>query len=293
MSVDFMGKKILVFLSLFVVPTFCWAVGNDSCTNPKEYTIDKRCYVTEEQKSQKPYNAVVSLKKGFCTGTIVNINDVAYVYTAKHCVDNDEDNEPDDKIVVRLQNGLNFYAYKDNVGDYMLETHDNRSGDWAIYRMKKSVNELPFVYIIHNSGSYHVRLVEYGTLKVLSDAEIAEFRRLYLDYLDAVVGPDRNASYKYGYSHFAPGVDAKNDYVKQFINAMSQETIARFFKDNFNLKVSECYYQEGKEKGCQTWSGASGSGIFDDDDIIRGVHTTGTEFIGGKNHALGVGSVKL
>lgn len=288
-----MGKKILVFLSLFVVPTFCWAFGDDSCTNPKEYTIDKRCYVTDEQKSQKPYNAIVSLKKGFCTGTIVNINDVAYVYTAKHCVDNDGDNEPDDKIVVKLQNGLNFYAYKDNVGDYMFETHGSRSGDWAIYRMKKSVKELPFVNIRHNGGNYHARLVGYGTLKVLSDLEIAEFRRLYLEYLDAVVGPDRYASYKYGYSLFNPGVDAKNEYVKQFINDMDQETAARFFKDNKRLKESSCYYNNGKEVNCQTWGGGSGSGIFDDDDIIRGVHTTGTKIIGGKKHALGVDSVRL
>ena len=281
----------LFLLVLFLLPTF--SMAHDSCTNPKEYTIDKRCYVTEEQKSQTPYNAVVSLKKGFCTGTIVNINDVAYVYTAKHCVDNDGDNEPDDRIVVGLQSGLNFYAYKDNVGDYVLGTQGNRSGDWAIYRMNKSVNELPFVYIRHNSGSYHVRLIGYGTLKVLSDLEIAEFRRLYLNYLDVVVGPDRNASYKYGYSHFNLEVDAKNAYVKQFINSMSQENIERFFKDNFNLKVSNCYYQDGKEKDCQTWGGASGSGIFDDDDIIRGVHTTGTKTISGKKHAFGVDSVKL
>ena len=33
----------------------------DHCTNPTEYTIDRRCYVTDKQKQQKPYNAVVEV----------------------------------------------------------------------------------------------------------------------------------------------------------------------------------------------------------------------------------------
>lgn len=280
----------LFFSLLCLVPHFCWA--GDHCTNPKEYTIDKRCYVSEEQKQQKPYIAVVSLKKNLCTGTIVNIDGVAYVFTAKHCVDNDDDNEPDDKIVVKLQNGINFYAYKDNVGDYDFETHGNRTGDWAVYRMKKSIDELPFVYMNDDDGIYSVRVVGYGTLKVLSDLEISEFRRLYLDYLKDSFWKDINVSYKYGYSFFSPEVDGKNRYVKQFINDMSQENKKKFFKDNQQLKFSDCYYKNGKEVGCQTWSGNSGGGIFDD-EVIKGVHTTGTRVIGGKEHALGVGNIKL
>lgn len=283
-------KKIFL-VALIFMPTLAGA--NDNCTNPKEYTIDKRCYVTEEQKLQKPYSAVVSLNKGLCTGTIVNVNDVAYVFTAKHCVDENEDNEPDDKIVVRLQTGINFYAYKHNVGNYDFETHANRSGDWAVYRMKKSVKDLPFVYRNSDVGDYNVRLVGYGALKVLSDSEITEFRRIYLDYLNDTVGSDGNASYKHGYSHFNPVVDGKNGYVRLFINNMSQENGERFFKDNNRLKFSNCYYKNGKETGCQTWGGSSGGGIFDDSDAIRGIHTTGTKIIGGKNHALGVGSIKL
>ena len=284
-------KRIVLSLFFLILPVVSWAA--DSCTNPKDYTVDKRCYVTEEQKKMKPYNAVVSLKKSLCTGTIVNIDNKPYVFTVKHCVDNDGDNEPDEKIVVKLQDGISFYAYKDNVGDYDLKTHGNRSGDWAVYSMKKSIDELPFVYINSDDGEFHVRVVGYGTLKVLSDSEISEFRQLYLDYLDETVGKDRNVSYKYGYSFFSPEIDGKNRYVKQFINDLSQENRKKFFKDNQQLKYSDCYYKNGKEIGCQTWSGSSGGGIFDDNDVIKGVHTTGTRAIGGREHAFGAGNIKL
>lgn len=293
MSSDFMGKKIFVFLSLFVVPNFCWAAGNDYCTNPKDYTIDKRCYVTEEQKLQKPYNAVVSLRQDLCTGTIVNVNNVPYVFTAKHCTDVDKDKNADDILVAKLQDGTSFNVYKNNVGSYDLETRDNRYGDWAIYRVDKSINEVPSVVMNRDAGNYNVRVVGYGTLKIMSDAEIVEFRQLYLDYLDNTVGDARNASYMYGYSQFSPVVDTKNVHVKQFIKNMDVKQKYKFFKDNTKLKESNCYYNNGKEVNCQTWGGSSGGGIFDNNGVIKGIHTSGTKTIGGKNHALGVGSIKL
>ena len=66
-----MKKYITISLLLFV-PFMSMAA--DHCTNPKEYTVDKRCYVTDEQKKEKPYNAVVALIDNvdpYFTGTIV------------------------------------------------------------------------------------------------------------------------------------------------------------------------------------------------------------------------------
>ena len=51
-----------------------FVLSADSCTNPSEYTIDRRCYVTDKQKQQKPYNATVGLIDVdgyiYCTGTL-------------------------------------------------------------------------------------------------------------------------------------------------------------------------------------------------------------------------------
>lgn len=283
------NKIFLLFL--YFIPQFCGA--NDRCTNPKEYTIDKRCYVTEEQKQEKPYNAVVSINWYACTGTIVNIDNVPQVFTAKHCTDKDKDGKSDDTLVASLQDGRNIRIYKDDVGDYNFDTHDNNLGDWAKYHMNREINEVPFVHMSSDEGNYHVKLIGYSTLKILSDSDINEFRRLYLDYLDEKIGKDRNTSYKYGYSHFAPAVITKNRYVKQFIEDMSPEQKAKFFKDSKNLKVSDCHYNQGREVDCQTWGGSSGAGIFDDNGVIRGIHTIGIKKIGGKKHALGTGSIKL
>ncbi len=293
MSSDFMGKKIFVFLSLFIVPNFCWAAGNDSCTNSKDYTIDKRCYVTDEQKKEKPYNATVLVKGTPCAGTIVNEKNALYMITAKHCTDSDTDNVSDDVLSVESQNGEVFNVYKSHVGSYDLDTHDNKIGDWAVYVLDKKMTGIPYVYMNREGGKYHVRVVGYGNLKVMSDKDIKDFRQLYLDYLNKNFYDATNNPHKYGYSHFVSTIDAKNDYVKEFINKMPEDQQARFFKDNLRLKVSNCYYEDGKEVGCQTWSGTSGGGIFDDNDVIRGFHTAGTKNIGGKKHALGGGSIKL
>ena len=71
-------KKYAISSLLFLMP-FVAMAADDHCTKPDEYTIDKRCYVTDEQKSQKPYNSVVQViipdKNGICTGTIVKEKD--------------------------------------------------------------------------------------------------------------------------------------------------------------------------------------------------------------------------
>ena len=90
-------KKIILLFLLFM-PFCSWA--GDICTNPEAYTVDKRCYVTEEQKKEKPYNAVATFiladGRTHCSGTIVKRqgltqDDVGYfLYTAKHCVDSNQ-----------------------------------------------------------------------------------------------------------------------------------------------------------------------------------------------------------
>jgi hypothetical protein len=99
-------KKILMFLLLcvFVSPVY----GRDRCSGKTdEYTIDKRCYVTDEQKKDTPYNAVVSVED-MCSGTIVKYGDRYYVYTAAHCVESDDGNAIKESIMITLQNNRRY-----------------------------------------------------------------------------------------------------------------------------------------------------------------------------------------
>ena len=109
-------KKIYFSLFLLFVPFLSMAdlpmIPEDGCSasashyNPalptipisRLYTIDRRCYVTDEQKKNSPYNAVVALidneGDAYCTGTVMKQLSTGklYVRTAKHCVIDNFDN---------------------------------------------------------------------------------------------------------------------------------------------------------------------------------------------------------
>ena len=99
----------------------------DYCTDPDKYTVDKRCYVTEEQKQEIPYKAVVKVNR--CTETIVKKDGGFFMYTAKHCTDADIDNIADDQLTISLQNGISLPVKKYMLGEYDLEKDSNVSGD--------------------------------------------------------------------------------------------------------------------------------------------------------------------
>ena len=190
-------KRVIVLFLLFV-PFISWA--NDACTNPEAYTVDKRCYVTDEQKKEKPYNAVVALLGGYGgiagSGTIVKRqgltkNDVGYfLYTAKHCADRNYDNIADDNLKVRLPNGQEFNAELVKQGNYRVTdgVESNFAGDWAKYRVMTTeqnaggdIRELiGNAYVKINDsfarGAKNVRVVGYGALKIMSDQEISDLK---------------------------------------------------------------------------------------------------------------------
>ena len=176
-------KRIMVsFLLLMSSPS--WA--NDACTNPEAYTIDKRCYVTEEQKKQKPYNAVATLVRNDgrtkCSGTIVKrqgltMDDAGYfLYTAKHCVDLNHDNITDDLLRIRLPSNQEFNAKLVKQGNLDYEDPASQTGDWAKYRLvtieQNSADDVKDVlngaYVKINDsfarGAKDVRIIGYGVL---------------------------------------------------------------------------------------------------------------------------------
>lgn len=81
-----MVSYIITFV-LLVLPSI--AMATDGCVHPEQYTIDRRCYVTDVQKERLPYNTVVALVEDgikYCTGTIIkDENGDLYVYTARLC----------------------------------------------------------------------------------------------------------------------------------------------------------------------------------------------------------------
>ncbi|MBO4745589.1 MAG: trypsin-like serine protease [Alphaproteobacteria bacterium] len=289
-----------VFLSfLLCAPVVAGAA--DHCTNPNEYTVDRRCYVTDAQKTQKPFSSVVALfEKGdiYCTGTLVRTYDKGImVYTAKHCVTDDSEQINKQKITVLLQNGQELDAKLVDSGKVAYG-----ADDWAIYYI---TNNLTFQLmenvepvVLRRSQLLpmsNVSVVGYGSLKVVSDKEIAEFKQKYFDYLVQEVGANltvttpQEKSTLYGIESDGSVRISHNLLKKWWADMMGKggETrryIIDLFWNNFVLKVSNCIYNSYGDTHCQGWGGNSGGPWFDSENNLAGITSGGNFIFGGKNH---------
>ena len=176
-----MRKTIIVLLCLIPMRLFA---NRDGCLYPTEYTIDKRCYITDSEKQTKPYNAVVYLVENGCTGTIVQDNNNLYLYTAKHCADTDLDNKTDKNIDIKLQDDRIITATRITTGGYDIKSDENRYGDWAVYQINNTQDNIPYVHISDffknpdNLIYYYSTVIGYGLLKIMSDKEIANLKNM-------------------------------------------------------------------------------------------------------------------
>ena len=271
------------------------SMAADHCTNPTEYTVDKRCYVTDKQKRTKPYNAVVALvlddgESHYCTGTIVKDPDgKPYLYTAKHCTV-DENYMVRSELTIKLQDGRKLSVTIHKVGDYDIEHNKNVRGDWAIYSIVNS--DVPMVEkstkreigVAPLEPYYDARVVGYGALKIMSDAEIAEFQSRYLTYLKDEKNIDAKGDENV-YGFYRGGVNTRDPY---FINFLTKEYDywSSLKNDASKLKLSHCKYSAtGRNVGCQGWGGNSGGPIFDNRGNIMGIYTRAWSNIGGSRHA--------
>ena len=290
-----MMKNIMFFLFLFM-PVYVFAY-KDGCMEhgkyEKLYTVDKRCYVTTEQKKTKPYSAVVALVDGdftYCTGTVIKFNGKFYLYTAKHCTDNDGDNIADDTLQIKTQTGKVVTVYKNNLGSYDIKNDEKRYGDWAVYSIKQT--DLVAVETTTREKidlyPYYARLIGYGTLKIMSDDEINKFKSNYITYLKNLGVTDEDIKKYprlYGITKNG-GIRKSNDLVKVFLDNMEPGYWLDLFA-NHELKYSMCKYwaNSGTWDGCQSWSGNSGGGIFDIENNLMAIHIAGSGEIGGLEHA--------
>ena len=276
------------------MPYVVWAA--DHCTDPDKYTIDKRCYVTDEQKKETPFNAVVGIYGDYdisCTGTVVKQDDELYIYTARHCVKWDNGSLIS-RIVIKFQNG------KDSVVELVAAGGDD---DWAVYRLlpnyvkwglsgkvRYQANEnmedtVDYVYARNNNDDFvkDFTAVGYGSLKIMSDKDIEDFRERYINYLkrQRVTITEENTL---DYGLFEDGGIAMGDKsVQQFVY---DNFIRWLFYTNaiFNdpkLKFSNCV---GSQM-CQVWNGDSGGPLFDAKNRLFGVRTRGYSIVGGGYHA--------
>lgn len=292
--------KCCLFLPLLIIASMAFG-ADDACTKPKEFKIDRRCYVTNEQKKNPPFNATVALIDNnyiYCTGTIVKgfngyqdtiateqDKDTVFIYTAKHCVINKYD-MVQKKLKIRLQNDSKIYTPKlAYVGNYESKTDEHLDGDWAIYTMPNIKKDIPYTLLSkkENSGDelkLNASIIGYGTLKIMSDAEITKFKEKYSDFLKAqgqeVTGIEDE------------GVNTISTFGKQFMEYLENND-SNYYYDLFNnqeLKVSECKYSSsGKKRNCQAWCSNSGCGIFDADHNLMGIATRSALVIGGPRHA--------
>ena len=293
-----MMKNIMFFLFLFM-PVYVFAY-KDGCMEhgkyEKLYTVDKRCYVTNEQKKIKPYSAVVALVNGdfiYCTGTVIKFNGKFYLYTAKHCTDNNGDNIADDTLQIKTQTGKKITVYRNNVGSYDIKNDEKLYGDWAVYSIKQT--DLVAVETTTREKidlySYFARLIGYGALKIMSDDEINKFKSNYITYLKNLGGgfvtdeDIKKYPMLYGITKNG-GIRKSNDLVKVFLDNMEHDYWLDLFA-NHELKYSMCRYwaNGGIGDGCQAWSGNSGGGIFDIEDNLMAIITRATVEIGGLKHA--------
>ena len=158
---------------MILIPFIAWA--NDRCTNPSAYTIDKRCYVTAEEKAQKPYNTTVALidhvyNVPMCTGTIIQIQDMLVVYTAAHCIVFGEHKA--EKIKIRLQDGREFITSHNNSGNYVTPKTDedrekNYPEDWLFTTSQYKV----IVYHTHHLQIIIIQMQTSNTRQQLLDTD--------------------------------------------------------------------------------------------------------------------------
>lgn len=308
-----MRKLFIVFLPVFLLLSSVAMAEEttyaDACHKPKEFTVDKRCYVTDKQKKVLPYSSVADLVyKGdwsYCTGTFVygvsdkkslfnftKDNGLVYLFTAKHCTDGDG------AIRVKTQKGKTLDLYLVRQGDY--SSGGDRRGDWAIYKLNDDIkNDKEFlkkeIGVVNTDSIFmandrSVKLVGYGGLKIMSDKEIAQFKEDYIKYIIEDAGKKgtqlKRSDVEGDSTYFntrTGGIDRDNPYLTGFVKKLESEN-KNIFQDK-DLKVSTCTYSNNVAKGCQSWSGNSGGPVFDSDNNLVGIHNAGYGEVGGTSHA--------
>ena len=261
------------------MPTVCLGL-DDACTKPSEFTIDKRCYVTDEQKKTYPYNTVVALieQDGFlyCTGTIIsefNGSSKTRVYTAKHCTDNNDDKLADETITIQTQDGAIYKATNKDIlptepyGNYNITKDTLYSGDWAKYDLFDAPDDLPFTtFTTHHSGAL-------GKLEATAEnSSVSEKLFLPLFLAKAFFGDNNYNAQVVGYGALKIMSDKeiqdfKDKYTK-FLETSLEDAVKKVHKDD-GLSADEMQKKIDDYKTYDYKTGFIGDGVKASNPIVK------------------------
>jgi len=247
--------------------------GLDSCAEngkyAKDFTIDRRCYMTDEQKQRHPYDAVVgiitngwvsdysmfeSMSGDACTGVIVkNPNDSQlYIYTAAHCV---SDMFPD--LFAYSQNG--YVIPITNIIKGGGKATNYQINDYAVFAVPQEYQAvLPYV----ETGQYtdkNVDIVGHGTLSILSDSAIRAAKQEWQKILKK--HPDINETIFEQIKRYNEDTD--------FFSSDKQLKIS-FSCELVKVQDSNQAVQE-KRNYCQVYGGNSGGPVFNFSGKLIGI----------------------
>ncbi len=276
-----MIKIPVVFALMTMVPSMCWALS-DACTNPKEYTIERRCYLTEDAWQRAPYKHVLKMwrkadGKVYCTANMV----FGQIVTARHCI---EDYNVSDlkfiafdgrEITVKYVGYENEFAYgKHNPFiDIVFLTPSEKDADFV---KSNSINTAESINSV-TSGSFVS--VGCGGLKILSDKEIDLFQHAYSEFLqNNKEYVARNSDEDFGKPILDDGKTMNLTYLlsKEFYEKINPYLIKYglgtaediFTNDSKNIKASLCdrFDQPDEDRelygNCSGWHGDSGGGVY-------------------------------
>lgn len=170
-------KRLFLFLLFVFVPNISFALS-DGCVDPKNYNFDRRCYVTDVEKTKFPYNTIVKINDN-ATGVIIGPNTIL---TCRSCV-NPENNKTENISV-------EFYTSDGKVHfgtvDLMPDSSDFKS-EWAIIDTPYTFSG-PFMDISNNHIAQNMGSIGFSFLKVLNDEEADIAKSEYIKILKKYQG---------------------------------------------------------------------------------------------------------
>ena len=269
-----MIKIPVVFVLMTMIPSMCWALS-DACTNPKEYTIERRCYLTDDAWQHAPYKHVLKMwrkadGKVYCTANMA----FGQIVTARHCIEGYNVSDlkfiafDGREITVKYVGYENEFAYgKHNPFiDIVFLTPSEKDADFV---KSNSINTAESINSV-TSGSFVS--VGCGALKILSDKEIDLFQRAYAEFLNNT--GSRNTESGQLISEDGKTVklllergfyEKINPYLIKYGLGTAEDI---FTNDGKNIKASLCNGFEWPPRDrkldghCQGWKGDSGGGVF-------------------------------
>lgn len=277
-----MKKIIFAFLSLLFLPTFVWAdmVG---------YSGDTRRYVTDEEKTQFPYNSVVRVigKNGYGTGTFVS-KDV--ILTCRNVIDGALVDSDVSYITANGQRRTGFVA--------QVIQDKNKENDYAIISDKGAFDGYTLPVSLYSKQSNNLTVIGYDVLKPLTNEELNIVKHLYQMWL---INNDGLTASNANQAMIDIDKQIKEDYVclsdtQQNCIKCSGNGKGCIFDDGNNMKVRHgCkinYIGNQLYTNCSVPPGAIGAAMIDSDtkQIVGILCETRRPQIGQEKDALSLGT---